>query len=110
MDLATIIGLLIATLGILGGFVIEGGDIAGLFNIPGLMIVVVGTLGATMVSFPIGQFMKIPKLYMIALFGGGKEKPGEMSNALVDMAEKARREGLLSLEDEVHLGGLVSFR
>jgi chemotaxis protein MotA len=59
VDLGTVIGLLVATIGILGGFVIEGGAVAGLFNIPGLMIVVVGTLGATMVAFPLGQILKI---------------------------------------------------
>ena len=100
MDLGTVIGLLVATIGILGGFIIEGGAVAGLFNIPGLMIVVVGTLGATMVAFPLGQILKIPKLYMIAILGGSHQDSSEMSASLVEMAEKARREGLLSLEDE----------
>lgn len=100
MDLGTVIGLLVATIGILGGFIIEGGAVGGLFNIPGLMIVVVGTLGATMVAFPLGQILKIPKLYMIAILGGSHQDSGEMSASLVEMAEKARREGLLSLEDE----------
>ena len=44
MDLATVAGLVVAAVGILGGYMIEGGNVLNLFNIPGLMIVLVGTI------------------------------------------------------------------
>ena len=100
MDLATVIGLALAIIGILGGFTVEGGAIAGLINIPGLLIVVVGTLGATMVAFPLETVLRIPKLFMTALLTRATVHSRHMAGELVKMADKARREGLLSLEDE----------
>ena len=100
MGATTIAGLVIAAIGILGGFVIEGGAMASLMNLPGFMIVVVGTLGATVASFPPAQVKSIPASYGRALRGSGGAEPQEMAARLVSMADKARREGLLSLEDD----------
>ena len=50
MDLATVIGLALAFIGIIGGNVLEGGNPGALFNIPGLMIVFIGSFGAKMLS------------------------------------------------------------
>jgi chemotaxis protein MotA len=101
MDLATTIGLALAIIGIIGGNVIEGGNPAALINIPGFMIVIVGTLGATMMSFSLPTMIGVPK-YIMKAFLGGK---GHDSSASVDlfctMADKARREGLLALESDV---------
>lgn len=100
MGATTIAGLVIAAVGILGGFVIEGGTLASLMNVPGFMIVVVGTLGATVASFPPAQVKSIPGSYARALKGTGGAEPQEMAARLVGMADKARREGLLSLEED----------
>ena len=100
MDLATVLGLTVAVIGIIGGFTIEGGSLMSLVNIPGFMIVVVGTLGATMTSFPLEKIIGIPKLYLAALFTKVTVHAQHMANELVSMADKARREGLLSLEEE----------
>lgn len=100
MGATTIAGLIIAAVGILGGYVIEGGSIASLINLPGFMIVVVGTLGATVVSFPPAQLKSIPTSFIRTLKGGDSAEPHEMAAHLVTMADKARREGLLSLEED----------
>ena len=97
MGIATIIGIVVAIIGILGGFMVEGGSIMSLFNIPGFMIVVVGTLGATMTAFPLSQSIGIPGGFIRAMTGGSGAEPREMAEQLVDMADKARREGLLAL-------------
>jgi len=102
MGATTIAGLVIAAIGILGGYIIEGGSIASLINLPGFMIVVVGTLGATVASFPPSLVKSIPASYIRALKGGGGAEPAEMAERLVHMADKARREGLLSLEEDAH--------
>ncbi len=100
MDLATIIGLVLAAVGILGGYMIEGGSIAGLINLPGFMIVVIGTMGAVMVAFPLENVLAGPKVAMAAFFSKVSVHAAHMSTQLVSMADKARREGLLSLEEE----------
>ena len=101
MDLATVIGLVLAFGGIIGGMVIEGGNPAALFNIPGLMIVVVGTLGAVMVSQPLPNLIGMPKALMLAFFGGKQHDAPAIVNSLVTMADRSRREGLLALEAEI---------
>ncbi len=105
MGATTIAGLVIAAIGILGGFVIEGGAVASLMNLPGFMIVIVGTLGATVASFPPAQVKSIPGSYMRTLKGAGGVEPHEMASRLVSMADKARREGLLSLEEDAQNAG-----
>jgi chemotaxis protein MotA len=100
VDLATIVGLVLAAIGILGGFTIEGGKVAALINIPGFMIVIVGTFGATMTSFPLSHFLAMPMSFIAAIKGGGGGDAGAMATHLVEMADKARREGLLALEEE----------
>ena len=100
MGVATIIGIVVAAIGILGGYMVEGGSIMSLFNIPGFMIVVVGTLGATTTAFPLSQTLGIPGAAILAMTGGNGAEPREMAEHLVEMADKARREGLLSLEEE----------
>lgn len=102
MGIATIIGIVVAIIGIMGGFMIEGGSPMSLFNIPGFMIVVVGTLGATITSFPLSATMGIPGSFIRAMTGGSGAEPREMAEHLVNMADKARREGLLSLEEDAH--------
>ncbi len=79
---------------------VEGGSISGLINVPGFLIVVVGTMGATMVAFPLERILGIPRLYLAAIFNRLSVHARHMSNELVTMADKARREGLLSLEEE----------
>lgn len=105
MGATTIAGLVIAAIGILGGFTLEGGSIMSLFNVPGFMIVVVGTLGATVASFPPAQIKSIPASYARTLKGGGGVQGHEMAARLVSMADKARREGLLSLEEDAQNAG-----
>jgi chemotaxis protein MotA len=100
VDLALIIGLGLAAAGILGGYMVEGGAIGGLINIPGFLIVIVGTFGAVFVSFPLEQLLRMPKAAMAALFNKSNVHGHQMAGMLVGMADKARREGLLSLEDE----------
>jgi chemotaxis protein MotA len=53
MDLATILGLVIAFVGILAGQAIEGGSIFQILQPTAAMIVFGGTLGATMIGFPL---------------------------------------------------------
>ncbi len=100
MDLATILGLIVAAIGILGGFTIEGGSIGGLINIPGFMIVIVGTMGAVMVAFPLEYIIGMPKVAMATIFTKVTVHAHHMADELVKMADRARREGLLSLEDD----------
>ncbi len=100
MDIALVVGIVIAAVGILGGYMIEGGAIGGLINVPGFMIVLVGTMGAVFMSFPLEQILGTPKASMAAMFNKVTVHGNHMAAELVTMADKARKEGLLSLEEE----------
>lgn len=83
----------------LAGAVIEGAPIAGFFNIPALLIVGGGTMGATMATFGLETFMQIGKAFMTAQKA---ESPDweKAATQLVQAADLARREGMLRLEKE----------
>ena len=102
MDLAIVIGLIIALVGIVGGLIMEGGNPASLINIPGFMIVMLGTIGSVMIGQSLSAMLRVPKVLITTLMGGGnKRESAETVELFVDMADKARREGLLALENDV---------
>ena len=101
MDLATVIGLALAFGGIIGGNILEGGNPAALFNIPGILIVMVGTFGAVMISQPLGVIIGLPKFVLKAVLGGKGHDSAATVQLFVTMADKARKEGLLALEGDV---------
>ncbi len=96
MDLATLIGLI-------GAFVIvvmamvTGGDVMIFVNIPSLLIVVGGTLFAVMAKYSLGQFIGAIKV-MGKSFKTKVVSPEELILEVVELADVARKGGLLSLE------------
>jgi chemotaxis protein MotA len=106
MDKSTIPGIIIGLGGILIGATLEGTKLGSLIMLPAFLIVFVGTLGTVMVSFPMSIVASLPKYFAIAV----KEKhhdAGEVVETFVRLADRARREGLLALEQEA--GGLEPF-
>ncbi len=99
MDIATVIGLALGVIGVFGGQLLEGGSPMALINIPAFMIVFVGTLGTIFIAYPMSRVIGLPKAVMKAFFPS-KVNEEEVVALFVQMADKARREGLLSLEDD----------
>lgn len=98
MDLSTILGLFIgATLLVFG--MMRGGSLTLFWDVSSLAIVLGGTIAATMISHPMEQLRQIGGLLRVA-FGGRPRSPEEVIPLLVYFAEKARREGLLAMEEE----------
>jgi chemotaxis protein MotA len=100
MKAITAIGIIFAIVAMLVSATMEGTSIPAFFVIPAYIIVLAGTAGATMAGTTMENFKKIPSLYKLAF------SPPEMHSAkrvkeLVGFAERARREGLLALEDEI---------
>lgn len=97
MDLATLIG-------ILGAFIIVfmsmtmSGDIAMFVNAPSLLIVVVGSVFVVLMKFSLGQFLGALKVAAKA-FMFKLEEPIDLIEGIRDLADKARKGGLLALEE-----------
>ena len=99
MDTATVLGLFLGFLGVLGGSLIEGVHPGVLFKFSAFMIVAVGSAGATIMSFPIDNVKEFIPVLKKA-FKKQELDPAAIVTQLVGFATKARREGLLGLEEE----------
>ncbi len=100
MDLTTIIGLILAMALVGVVMIMDGGSPAELFAHPSAILLTMGgALLATMISFSMKNMTALPKWFMKAFVGSG-HNAGQAIELITKMADKARREGLLSLEDE----------
>ena len=71
------------------------------YDFNSILITLGGTLAATMISFPFSDLRKIPTLITDCLFQANPVDTDEIISVMVRFAEKARREGLLALEQDV---------
>ncbi|MCO7124976.1 flagellar motor protein [Sporolactobacillus shoreicorticis] len=99
MDVATVIGLLVGLLSLIVGFLLEGGELVALLKVTAFLIVVGGTIGAVVVSFPGKILAKTPFILRYA-FTKPKERQDDTIVELINLANISRREGLLALEGE----------
>ncbi len=97
MDIATILGLIIATVGILGGYMIEGGSLLGLISLASALIVLGATIGATFISMPIRELKEVPKLLKLVLIEINYDYSA-LIDKITELATIARKEGILALE------------
>ncbi len=99
MDIATIAGLAVAAFAIFGGFLMEGGHITAILQPTAGLIVLGGTAGAVCVQFSVAQLKRAVRGAAVA-FRAPKEELPQLVGELVSFAQKARREGVVSLEAE----------
>ncbi len=100
MDITTLGGIGLAIAAILGGQAIEGGHIGSILQATAAIIVFGGTIGATMVAFPLKDFIRGLKIAT----GAFKEIPDQtdaLIAQLVELANIARRDGVLALEGKL---------
>jgi chemotaxis protein MotA len=100
MDPALIVGVVLAMVAIFGSMILEGGSPASLFLIPAMFLVFVGTVGVSLASNTMAGMMTGIK-WMVYAFTAKKADLDGVVQPLVKMAERARREGLLALEQEM---------
>jgi chemotaxis protein MotA len=96
----TAIGIGIGVACLLLSVILEGGNPMALFEIPALIIVVGGTGAATFASTTLEQMKRVPALYKKAFSGNDLDHHAAIEQ-MVTMADKARRDGLLALEDQL---------
>jgi chemotaxis protein MotA len=102
-DFATVIGLVVSAASILGGLLMEGGKIGDVVQITAAMIVLGGTAGAVMVLTPLHVLTGAMKR-LGSVFLDSTPDLDEIAEELVGYVTKARKNGLVSLEQEV--GGI----
>ena len=100
MDIATVLGVVIAIGLIVGSILLGGGSLTAFIDPPSLMVVVGGAIAAAMISFPLKNFFAVFGVTMKVFFYKLDAIP-RLIEELVSLAETARRDGLLALEGRV---------
>ena len=96
MDLTTIIGLLLCA-GAIAGSIVSSGDVSGFIDVPSVLVVIFGIMGATLIKWPFSVLKNI--------FGSGIRHAfilppniQETIQQIEELASTARRESVFSLE------------
>lgn len=100
MDIATIAGL-IAGIAFMLISIFLSGDLMTYYDFPSVMITVGGTIASTLISYPLKSVLGTLGIIKNVFFAK-KQKPDETIDAIIEMANTARREGLLALEDAAY--------
>ncbi|MDD3311023.1 motility protein A [Pseudodesulfovibrio sp.] len=96
MDLGTIIGIVLS-FGLVVSAILTGSSLMIFVSIPSFLIVVGGTVGAALVNYPMGYVIGVVGVIKNTFFSG-LESPQDVIERFKDYANRARREGILSLE------------
>jgi len=99
MDIATVLGV-VSAFGLVCIAIFMGGGIKLFINIPALMIVVGGTLGATMINYPLRDVFGVFSVVKKALLTKNISIH-ELISGFITFANKSRKEGILALEGEI---------
>jgi chemotaxis protein MotA len=102
MNKASVTGILLGITAVLGGNLIEGGSLGSILQGSAALIVFGGTLGATILSFSMRDIMLALRL-LKEVFVNKRNLPKDYSiiNEIINFSAKARKSGLLSLDNDV---------
>ena len=98
--MATIIGLVAGILMVLVP-IISGGQIAGFFSFPSLVLVLGGTIAATLINFRMRDVMTVLSIVR-QVFQQDAPEPDQLIDKMVGIARISRREGMLALEGQIN--------
>ena len=96
MDLGTLLGI-VSGFGLVIIAMSMGGGFGAFVNAPSLMIVCGGTMGATLINYPISDILRVIKVAKNAFFSE-KIKTKKIIETLIEMSKISRRDGILGLE------------
>jgi chemotaxis protein MotA len=100
MDIIALLGLLIGIGAIIAGNIAEGGTTAHLAQIAAAVIVFGGTLGATMLSYPLKDLNNAAAALRL-IFSKNDSNPESVIEDSVSILIQARRSGLVSLQSQI---------
>lgn len=101
MDFATIGGLILGIGAVIVAFILEGGNIGAVTQAPAMILVIGGTIGAATITTSFNTIMRVPSMLKIAFFGKPQDPDGTIEKIIM-LSEKARREGVLGLENDMN--------
>lgn len=100
MDIATIVGIVLALGAIIGGQALEGGHLGSLIQLTAFVIVLGGTLGAVCVQNPLPVVLRAVSLLSLGIKDPKHDNKGTIAT-IIDLANVSRKQGLLALEGKL---------
>lgn len=97
MDIATILGLILG-IGFTMWGIMSSGELGTFLHIPSVIIVIGGTIAATLLAYPLNTLGRIGKVFQKAFLHKDVSANGIIEE-IIKLANVARKEGLLSLEE-----------
>lgn len=99
MDIATVIGLAAGIVMVLATIVL-GGEVAGFFSLPSMVLVLGGTIAATLINFRLRDVLAVMRTVRV-VFQENAPDPDHLVEKIVGVSRVARREGILALESQI---------
>ncbi len=99
MNISILIGLVIAFGALLLGYGIEGGSVGSLVLLSPFIIVFIGTWGAVITSFGLSDTLSALSEFVKTFLNKNKPNPEELIKKLSQIAEKCRKDGILTLQE-----------
>jgi len=100
VDIATILGIVLAIGAIIGGQALEGGHLSSILQFTAFIIVIGGTIGAVCVQNSLPVVIRSVKLLGL-VFGSQHHDIGGTIKTIIDLANVSRKQGLLALEGKM---------
>jgi chemotaxis protein MotA len=100
MDIIALLGLIIGIGAIVVGNIVEGGTTAHLIQVAAALIVFGGTVGATMLSYPLKD-LRTAIVSLRTVFSREERKPLLIIEDSVNILVQARRMGLIALQPQI---------
>ncbi len=98
MDFATLIGLIIGT-AVIAMAMLSGADASVFINVPGLLIVLGGTIASTLIKFPIGDCFRAIGLAIKKAFWQEADRPADLIQLANTLTNTVRKQNLIALEN-----------
>lgn len=98
MDISTIIGLVLGTVFMIWG-IFKSGELSSYWDFSSVIITLGSTLASTLTCFPIKDFTNTMKVIKKAFYYKAVS-PGDVIGDIIKLANIARKEGLLALEEQ----------
>lgn len=100
-NIVPVISMLAGFVLIIGSIMMDG-EIKSFISVSSLITTIIGSFCALLISFPLKTLLKIPSILKIVISSPNDNRKG-LIDIFTNLARKARKDGLLALEDDINL-------
>lgn len=99
MEKGALIGVIVANGAMAYSIIVAGASFKAFYDLPSIIMVVVGGAAAVVIAYPLGVVLNVPKVIM-KVFMPKVQPTIPVITQLIEFAEIARRDGILALENK----------